>query len=72
MRKVPSGSNIPVGTFFLCMHSPTFWGIFPQSFLTFHTIHFWHKTYKHLIINTKPFFSSFWHADCDYDDRVRQ
>ena len=53
MRKVPSGSNIPVWTFFLCMHSPTFWGIFPQSFLTFHTIHFWHKTHKHLIINTK-------------------
>ena len=71
MRKVPSGSNIPVGTFFLCMHSPTFWGIFPQSFLTFHTIHFWHKTHKHLIISIKPFFLSFWHADCDYDDRVR-
>ena len=45
--------------------------IFPHGFLTFHTIHFWHKTHKHLIINTKSFFLSFWHADCDYDDRVR-
>ena len=71
MRKVPSGSNIPVGTFFLCMHSPTFWGIFPQSFLTFHTIHFWHETHKHLIINIKLLFPSFWHADCVYDERVR-
>ena len=31
---------------------PTFWGMFPHSFLIFHTIHFWHKGYKLLIINT--------------------
>lgn len=28
------------------MHSPTFWGIFPHGFLTFHTIHFGTKRIK--------------------------
>ncbi len=37
------------------MHSPTFWGMFPHTFLIFHTIHFWYILHKHLIISTEPF-----------------
>ena len=53
-------------------HSPVFWGMFPHTFLIFHTIYFWRTKHKHLTINTYHFHSSFWHADCDYDYRVRQ
>lgn len=37
------------------MAIPTFWGMFLQSFLIFHTIHFGHKKHKSLIINGKSF-----------------
>ena len=44
-----------------------FWGMFPHTFLIFHTIYFWHTKHKYLIINSYHFSPSFWHADCDYE-----
>ena len=46
-------------------HSPTFWGIIPHQFHTFHNVEFWHK--KHLLLIIKLLDNSFvfWHADCD-------
>ncbi|RGK35572.1 hypothetical protein DXD25_01735 [Prevotella sp. TF12-30] len=46
-------------------HSPTFWGIIPHQFHSFHNVEFWNK--KHLLLIIKLLDNSFvfWHADCD-------
>ena len=34
---------------------PSFWGMFPHTFLIFHTIYFWYTKCKYLIINPYHF-----------------
>lgn len=46
-------------------HSPTFWGIIPHKFHSFHNVEFWHKEQLQLIIKQLDNSFVFWHVDCD-------
>ena len=65
--KFSTQDSLLIITWLGTLHSPTFWGMFPHTFLIFHTIYFWCKKHKRLIINAYYFLVSFWHTDCDYE-----
>jgi len=66
--KFSTQDSLLIITWLGTLHSPTFWGMFPHTFLIFHTIYSWYKKkHKRLIINAYYFLVSFWHTDCDYE-----
>ena len=47
--------SLPIIIWLGTLHSPTFRGMFPHTFLIFPTIYFWYTKHNHLIINSYHF-----------------